>query len=90
MGSEMCIRDRDDRVLVKDQTSQVENGFYKVTTVGSGSAAFVLTRTPDGDEADELTGGAFTFVEEGTANADNGYVASHNGTPTVGTTNITF
>jgi len=79
-----------DRVLVKDQTSQVENGFYKVTTVGSGSAAFVLTRTPDGDEADELTGGAFTFVEEGTANADNGYVASHNGTPTVGTTNITF
>ena len=80
----------DDRVLVKDQTSQVENGFYKVTTVGSGSAAFVLTRTPDGDEADELTGGAFTFVEEGTANADNGYVASHNGTPTVGTTNITF
>ena len=28
----------DDRVLVKDQTSQVENGFYKVTTVGSGSA----------------------------------------------------
>ena len=80
----------DDRVLVKDQTSQVQNGFYKVTTVGSGSAAFVLTRTPDGDEADELTGGAFTFVEEGTANADNGYVASHNGTPTVGTTNITF
>jgi len=79
-----------DRVLVKDQTSQVENGFYRVTTVGSGSAAFVLTRTPDGDEADELTGGAFTFVEEGTANADNGYVASHNGTPTVGTTNITF
>ena len=58
--------------------------------MGSGSAAFVLTRTPDGDEADELTGGAFTFVEEGTANADNGYVASHNGTPTVGTTNITF
>ena len=80
----------DDRVLVKDQTNQVENGFYKVTTVGSGSAVFVLTRTPDGDEADELTGGAFTFVEEGTANADNGYVASHNGTPTVGTTNITF
>ena len=80
----------DDRVLVKDQTNQVENGFYKVTTVGSGSAAFVLTRTPDGDEADELTGGAFTFVEEGTANADNGYVASHNGTPTIGTTNITF
>jgi hypothetical protein len=32
----------------------------------------------------------FTFVEEGTANADNGYVATHNGTPTFGTTAISF
>ena len=80
----------DDRVLVKDQTTTTQNGFYKVTTVGSGSQAFVLTRTPDADDAAELTGGAFTFVEEGTANADNGYVASHNGTPTLGTDAITF
>ena len=79
-----------DRVLVKDQTTQTENGIYKVTTVGSGSAAFVLTRTPDANDAAELTGGVFTFVEEGTANADNGYVATHNGTPTFGTTAITF
>jgi len=80
----------DDRILVKDQTTQTQNGFYKVTTVGSGSAAFVITRTPDADAASELTGGAFTFVEEGTANADNGYVLTTNGTPTLGTTNITF
>ena len=80
----------DDRVLVKDQTSQVQNGIYKVTATGGASAAFVLTRTPDADQASEVTGGAFTFVEEGTANADNGYVATHNGTPTLGTTNITF
>ena len=79
-----------DRVLVKDQTTQTQNGIYKVTTVGSGSAAFVLTRTPDANDAAELTGGVFTFVEEGTANADNGYVATHNGIPTFGTTNITF
>ena len=79
-----------DRVLVKDQTTQTQNGFYKVTTVGSGSAAFVLTRTPDADAASELTGGAFTFVEEGTANADYGFVLTTNGTPTLGTTNITF
>jgi len=79
-----------DRVLVKDQSTAQENGIYKVTTVGSGSAAFVLTRTPDANDAAELTGGVFTFVEEGTANADNGYVATHNGTPTFGTTAITF
>lgn len=79
-----------DRVLVKNQSTQTENGFYKVTTVGDGSTAFVLTRTPDADSASEITGGAFTFVEEGTANAENGYVATHNGEPTLGTTNITF
>ena len=79
-----------DRVLVKDQSTGAQNGFYKVTTVGSGSAEFVLTRTPDADAASELTAGAFTFVEEGTANADNGYVLSTNGTITLGTTAITF
>ena len=79
-----------DRVLIKNQASAVQNGIYKVTTVGSGSAAFVLTRSPDADTAAELTGGTFFFVEEGTANADNGYVATHNGTPTFGSTNIQF
>src|SRR5210317_1601310 len=78
-----------DRVLLKDQTVPVENGLYRVTTVGDGSSAYVLTRTPDGDEAIEITGGAFVFVEEGSANADNGYVFTHNGTPTLGTTDIT-
>lgn len=79
-----------DRILVKDQSTAAQNGFYKVTTVGSGSAAFVLTRTPDADAASELTAGAFTFTEEGTANADNGYVLSTNGAITLGTTGITF
>src|SRR6056300_794284 len=78
-----------DRVLLKDQTDPVENGLYRVTTVGDGSSAYVLTRTPDGDEAIEITGGAFVFVEEGSANADNRYVFTHNGTPTLGTTDIT-
>ena len=80
----------DDRVIVKDQTAPAQNGFYKVTTIGSGSAAYVLTRTPDGDEASELNGGAFTFVEEGSTNADNGYVVTTNGTVTLGTTSITI
>ena len=80
----------DDRVLVKNQASAFQNGIYKVTATGSGAATFVLTRTPDADTAGELTGGAFFFVEEGTDNADNGYVTSFNGTPTLGTTDITF
>ena len=80
---------QNDRILLKDQSTATQNGLYRVTTVGDGSTAYVLTRTPDGDEAAEITGGAFVFVEAGTANADNGYVFTHNGTPTLGTTNIT-
>ena len=79
-----------DRILVKDQTTAAQNGFYKVTATGSGSAAFVLTRTPDADAASELVAGAFAFVEEGTANADNGYVLSSDGAVTLGTTAINF
>ena len=79
-----------DRVLVKNQTAGAQNGFYKVTTVGNGSSNWVLTRTPDADAASELTAGAFTFAEEGTANGDNGYVLSTNGAITLGTTAITF
>ena len=79
-----------DRVLLKDQTDNTQNGIYTVTTTGDGSTAYVLTRSPDADTASELTGGTFFFVEQGSTNADNGYVATHNGTPTFGTTNITF
>ena len=78
-----------DRILLKNQSTTTQNGIYTVTTVGSGSAAYVLTRTPDADTASEITGGAFVFVEEGTANADNGYVFTHNGEPTLGTDAIT-
>jgi len=78
------------RVLVKSQTTQAQNGFYKVTTVGTASTNWVLTRTPDADAASELTAGAFTFAEEGTLNGDNGYVMSTDGAVTLGTTAITF
>ena len=79
-----------DRILVKDQAAAAQNGFYKVTATGGAGAAFVLTRTPDADAASELTAGAFTFTEEGTANADNGYVLSTDGAVTLGTTAINF
>ena len=69
-----------DRVLVKDQTDASENGIY--------SAGATPARSTDADSAAELTGGTFTFVEEGTSNADNGYVFTHNGTPTLGSTDL--
>ena len=79
-----------DRILVKDQTDAKHNGIYVLTTVGDGSNAFVLTRAGDADASAEISGGAFFFVEQGTTNADNGFVTTHNGNPTLGTDNIVF
>ena len=72
-----------DRILVKNQTTQSQNGIYVRTS------STVWTRSIDADTASELTGGAFVFVEQGTDNADNGYVFTHEGTPTIGTTSLT-
>ena len=79
-----------DRVLVKDQTTGTQNGIYKVTTVGDGSNPYVLTRATDADSSAEVTGGMFTFVEEGSA-ADAGFVLSNvTGSATIGTTALTM
>jgi hypothetical protein len=72
-----------DRILVKNQTTQSQNGIYERTS------STVWTRTVDADTASELTGGSFVFVEQVTDNADNGYVFTHEGTPTIGTTSLT-
>lgn len=74
-----------DRVLLKDQSAGAENGIYVFN--GSGSA---MTRATDADADAEVTAGMFTFVEEGTTNADSGFVLSTNGSITVGTTAIAF
>ena len=77
-----------DRILVKDQTTAAENGIYVVTTVGTGSTAFVLTRATPEDQPSELSGGAFVFVEEGSIGSNNGYTFTHTGEPTFGTTDL--
>jgi hypothetical protein len=77
------------RILVKDQTTATQNGIYTVTTTGDAATAFVITRATDADTNIEITGGTFTFVEEGSTLANNGFVFTHNGSPTLGSTNLT-
>lgn len=72
-----------DRVLVKNQSTASQNGIYVV-------AAGAWTRSTDFDSNTEVTAGAFTFVESGTANADSGWVLATDGAVTVGTTALTF
>lgn len=73
----------DDRVLVKNQTTGSQNGLYLVK---SGS----WVRTTDADADAEVTAGLFTFVEEGTSNADSGWILNTDGAITVGTTSLSF
>ncbi len=71
----------DERVLVKDQSTASENGIY-------------LCKASSWVRSDDLaTGanaaGAFTFVEQGSTNADIGFVCTTD-TATVGTNNLAF
>jgi hypothetical protein len=72
-----------DRVLVKNQTDNTQNGIY---VVASGAWA----RSADMDEPSELTAGLFFFVEQGTTNSDAGFVKSSDSVGTVGADPITF
>lgn len=74
-----------DRVLVKNQSTGSQNGIY-VVAAGAWTRAADFDNTP----GTEVTPGAFTFVEEGTANADSGWVLTNDGTITLGTTALTF
>lgn len=76
-----------DRVLLKDQSTGSENGIYDVSGIGS---AYSLTRSADADADAEVTAGMFTFVTEGTVNADSGWILTTNDPIVVDTTALAF
>jgi len=78
-----------DRVLVKKQTTETQNGIYSVTTVGTGSTPFVLTRTTDADANADVTAGLYVWVEEGTQ-TQSGWLITNDDPITLGTTEIEF
>ena len=71
-----------DRILIKDQPSKLQNGIYRYVS------STEIERTTDADSSTELGGGVFVFVENGTQNQSQGYVTSHSGITTIGTTDI--
>jgi hypothetical protein len=81
------------RVLIKNQTDAKQNGIYTLTTNGSGSTPWVLTRATDADNnpTGEMKTGDFVFVQGGTVNASVGYINNSTASPIViGTDNISF
>jgi hypothetical protein len=71
-----------DRVLVKSQTAQADNGIY----VASNTS---WSRSADANTFAELVS-AYTFIEEGTTYADTGWVCTVNAGGTLGVTPITW
>ena len=64
--------------------SWVANGIYTVASYGgAATSGWILVRALDSDNQDgfqELTGGTFTFVEEGVTYADNAFVCTNDTT----------
>lgn len=72
-----------DRILVKNQTTASQNGVYIAAT---GTWARASTE----NENNEMTPGAFWYVEEGTTNAKTQWRLENTGTITLGTTALTI
>lgn len=79
-----------DLVLVKNEAAPANNGLYALTTLGTASVPYVLTRHADMDQAAEF-GGAFIAVEnKGSATANTLWLCNVAASITVGTTAVTL
>ena len=82
------------RVLVKNEVTQANNGVYVVTQVGSAGTPYILTRAADFDTAgsgvDQIDEGDFFLVTGGTANANTAWVQQTAPPIVVGTTPLVF
>lgn len=67
-----------DRILIKNQTTQTENGIYVVNAAGAPTRS-----------TDVLTPNTFIFVEEG-GQQDTSWMITNNGAIVIGTTNIVW
>ena len=80
-----------DRILLKNQTTDLQNGIYVVTNQGGAGVSAILTRASDYDNPAEITNGDVIFTIAGTQNTGVTFVNSMAaGTTVVGTSSITF
>lgn len=71
-----------DRILVKNESSQTKNGIYYLSTLGDGSNPWVLTRATDSDTAAEILK-AYCLVTAGATNRGSAWLQT---SPTSGIT----
>jgi len=82
------------RILVKNESNGAYNGIYTVTSVGSGSVGWVLTRATDYDQTgvgqNEIAPGDTMFILSGTVNANTQWTQTTDFPITIGTTALSF
>lgn len=76
-----------DRLLIQNEAAPANNGIYSVTTL----SPYVLTRTPDANNAAELQG-AYVYALNGSTQQDNQFILTVPGATNIvlGTTPLTF
>ena len=82
------------RILVKNEVAQANNGVYTVTQAGSGILPYILTRASDFDTAgtgvDQIDAGDFFLITAGSTLANTSWVQQTPLPITVGTTALVF
>jgi len=83
-----------ERILVKNEAADANNGVYVVTQVGSAGAPYILTRATDfntvGTGVNQIDEGDFFLVTNGVANVNTAWVQQTSPPITIGTTAIVF
>ncbi len=79
-----------DRILVKNEATQANNGIYTVTQAGSGGTPYILTRGGYSSITSNMAAGSHVFVQAGTANANTVFYQQTTGTVTFGSTNLVY
>jgi hypothetical protein len=78
------------RILVRSESAEANNGIYVVTTVGSGGAPYVLTRATDFDQTADISQGDAVFVLAGSTLIGTTWYQNQAAPITVGTSPIGF
>ena len=83
-----------ERILVKNEATQANNGVYVVTQVGTAGTPYILTRATDfntaGTGVNQIDEGDFFLVTSGTVNVNTAWVQQTAPPITVGTTALVF
>lgn len=78
-----------DSILIKNQISSFQNGVYNVTTLGSGSINWVLTRISTYNTPAQIKPGTLFAVNNGTKNINTSWLETGTVT-TIGTSPVNF